>query len=63
MCSVGCVHKGVRYKIGDQWAVSFFVFFLFTEVKGYLEIIEKIYLKGRNYLYVFFILYYPFEEY
>ncbi|VDN03331.1 unnamed protein product [Thelazia callipaeda] len=23
MCSVGCVHKGAHYKIGDQWPVSF----------------------------------------
>lgn len=27
MCSVGCVHNGVRYKIGDQWPVNFFLQF------------------------------------
>ncbi|KAL3995646.1 hypothetical protein ACH3XW_26710 [Acanthocheilonema viteae] len=31
MCSVGCVHKGVRYKIGDQWTDGDFIYYCKTK--------------------------------
>ncbi|KAK6105048.1 hypothetical protein QQG55_18730 [Brugia pahangi] len=31
MCSVGCIHKGMHYKIGDQWADGDFIYYCKTK--------------------------------